>query len=232
MRNKTIKAVLFDIDGTLLNCNRAGRHSLMQASHDVFGTAGRMERIDFQGKTDPVILHESLSIMGYDEEKIQESIGALKQKYFQYLGENIRRFDVELKPGIMEILDETGTAENIITGILTGNFKESASIKLKSHGLNRFFEVGIYGDDGITRNDLPPVARERIKETKGLDIEYTNMIIIGDTVYDIDCAKNVGALSIAVGTGWAEKEDLINRGPDYYFDDLSDTEAVMDIILH
>jgi len=193
---------------------------------------GRMEKINFQGKTDPIILHESLSIMGYDEEKINNSIKPLKDKYFRYLDENIHKYEVELKPGIIEILEKTTEAETIITGLLTGNFKESAQIKLKSHDLNKYFELGIYGDDGPTRNDLPPVAKKRIKEVKGIDIDYSSMTIIGDTIYDIECAHHVGAVSIAVGTGWADKEDLINKNPDYYFDDLSDTEKIIEIILN
>jgi len=202
----------------------------MEASIEVFGTIGRMERVNFQGKTDPIILQESLSIMGYDRVKIEKNIGALKERYFSHLKENIRKYEVELKPGVVELLELVDEDENFLCGLLTGNFKESATIKLSSHGLNRFFKFGVYGDDGQTRNDLPPVARKRLMDELGMDVDYSDMVIIGDTVYDIECARVVGAVSIAVGTGWAEKDILLEKEPDYYFDDLSDTAAVMDII--
>ena len=91
---------MFDIDGTILNCNSAGRASLIEATKEVFGTVGRMEKLDFQGKTDPVILQESLQIMGYKQEDIEKNLKNLKERYFYYLGENIHKYEVIVYPGI------------------------------------------------------------------------------------------------------------------------------------
>jgi len=92
-----MKAVLFDIDGTILNCNSAGRAALIKATMDIFGTIGRMEKIDFQGKTDPLILTESLTIMGFSDQDIENKSGLLKEKYFTYLQEYIKTYEVKRK---------------------------------------------------------------------------------------------------------------------------------------
>ena len=103
--------VLFDIDGTILNCNNAGRASLIQATKETFGTMGRMEKVDFQGKTDPVILKESLEIMGFSHQDIKEKSGLLKERYFIHLEENIHKYEVVLFPGIVEILDSLSSLD-------------------------------------------------------------------------------------------------------------------------
>lgn len=225
-----MKAVLFDIDGTILNCNSAGRASLIKATIDVFGTIGRMEKVDFQGKTDPLILKESLSIMGFSEKDIEDKSELLKEKYFTYLREFIKTYDVTVYPGIKEILLSLSERKDIMPGLLTGNFTESAKIKLNSHDLNKFFKFGVYGDDAHTRNLLPEKAQKRIAELFNLNINFKNTIIIGDTIYDVRCAKYSGAVSIAVGTGWSSPEILRNEKPDFYFDDLADIDKFMEII--
>ncbi|MCU0847526.1 MAG: HAD hydrolase-like protein [Spirochaetes bacterium] len=230
-REVHIKAVFFDIDGTILDCSGAGKKSLIKATLEVFGTIGNMKMVDFQGKTDPVILIESLHNMGFSEQSIAEKSGALKEKYFSYLEKFILEHDSRIMPGVMEIIESLAGNDRVLLGVLTGNFRESARIKLDRFNLSAFFKIGVYGDDAPVRNGLPPVARGLIRDTLGLDIDYGDMTIIGDTVYDIDCAKNVGAVSIAVGTGWADRERLLARGPDHYFEDLRDTGRVLDIIL-
>lgn len=225
-----MKAVLFDIDGTILNCNSAGRAALIQATLDTFGTIGRMEKIDFQGKTDPSILRESLSIMGFSEKDIDEKSDLLKEKYFFYLQENIKTYTVTVYPGIKEILSTLSQREDVILGLLTGNFTESARIKLSSHDLNKYFKFGAYGDDAPVRNLLPEVAQKRIAELFDLQIDFRDTIIIGDTIYDVRCARYSGAVSIAVGTGWSRRETLESENPDFYFDDLADISGFMKII--
>jgi phosphoglycolate phosphatase-like HAD superfamily hydrolase len=229
-RRKAIKAVLFDIDGTILNCNSAGRAALIQATLDIFGTIGRMEKVDFQGKTDPLILKESLSIMGFSDKDIEEKSDLLKEKYFFYLQENVKTYEVTLYPGIVEILQSLSERKDIILGLLTGNFTESAKIKLSSHDLNKYFMFGVYGDDAPIRNLLPEVAQKRITELFDLQIDFRDTIIIGDTIYDVRCAKYSGAVSIAVGTGWGKPEILKSENPDFYFDDLADINEFMKII--
>ena len=77
MRRNSIKAILFDIDGTILKCNGAGRKSLMLATRETFGTTGDMENNSFQGKTDLMILYESLKPDGIGESDIHDKFEIL-----------------------------------------------------------------------------------------------------------------------------------------------------------
>lgn len=189
-----------------------------------------MEKLDFQGKTDPLILHKSLEIMGISEKEIAEKTESLKEKYFFYLTESLEEFGVIIFPGIIEILEILSARKNIFLGLLTGNFKQSARIKLESANLNRFFSFGAFGDDAPIRDLLPEVAKKRVSEKFNKDVDFTNTYIVGDTVYDVRCAKYAGAVSIAVGTGWGETEHLLDEKPDYYFEDLQDINQFINIL--
>ena len=222
---------MFDIDGTLLTCFGAGKKSLIQACEEVFGTSGAMDTVDFQGKTDPLILRESLEVMGFSEDHIGRNIEALKARYFHYLKINLYEGAQVLLPGVDELLQKLSAVKTILLGLLTGNYRESAAIKLGRFDLNRYFAFGVFGDDAAFRNHMPAIARKIIHDEFGIDIPFRDIIIVGDTLYDIDCAKSAGAVSVSVGTGWIEKEKLLSRAPDYFFDDLGDTQRILDVIL-
>jgi phosphoglycolate phosphatase len=199
----------------------------MQACTEVFGTMGNMDSVDFQGKTDPLILHESLGVMGFSEDDINRNIDDLKNRYFRYLEHNMKGSGSVLLPGVEELLTRLSGIGSVFRGLLTGNFREGARIKLGHFDLNRYFGFGVFGDDAAYRNDMPPIARRVLREQFEIDIPFEDIVIIGDTVYDIECARASGAVSVAVGTGWAGKEILLSHGPDHYFEDMSDTEEVL-----
>ncbi len=189
-----------------------------------------MDKLDFQGKTDPLILKESLEMMGFSQNDIAEKTESLKDRYFHHLANNIHKFEVILFPGIKEILEKLSAKKNIFLGLLTGNFSKSARIKLDSHNLNHYFDFGAFGDDAPVRNLLPQVARKRVAEKYREDVDFSRTYIIGDTIYDVRCARYAGAVSIAVGTGWGSADQLLEEKPDYFFKDLKDINQFINIL--
>jgi len=213
-----------------MDCSRAAGAALVSATREVFGSIGRMERISFHGKTDPLILRESLAGMGFDPDDIRNRIPDLKEKYFTYLEIFLQKEQCRLMPGIKSLIMDLKREEDIILGLLTGNFAQSARIKLDRFSLFPQFSFGVYGDDGDMRDELPPVAQKRIREIHGIDLPFNRIVIIGDTVHDVRCAKHSGAVSIAVGTGWTSRDEILDEKPDYFFEDLGDIELVMGTI--
>lgn len=189
-----------------------------------------MEELNFQGKTDPLILYESLESLGLEKEEINSNIPKLKMRYFTLLKENLKTFPVKLMPGIVELLEALKPRKDILIGLLTGNFSTSAYMKIGVHNLEDYFPFGIFGDDTAVRNEMPAIGRDRIKKEYDHDIAFHDMYIIGDTEYDIACARHAGAVSIAVGTGWTDEVELRSKNPDHYFEDLGDTERVLEIL--
>ncbi len=213
-----------------MDCSRAAGAALVSATREVFGSIGRMERISFHGKTDPLILRESLAGMGFDPDDIRNRIPDLKEKYFTYLEIFLQKEQCRLMPGIKSLIMDLKLEDDSILGLLTGNFAQSARIKLDRFSLFPQFSFGVYGDDGDMRDELPPVAQKRIREIHGIDLPFNRIVIIGDTVHDVRCAKHSGAVSIAVGTGWTSRDEILDEKPDYFFEDLGDIELVMGTI--
>ncbi|MGQ9843657.1 MAG: HAD family hydrolase [Spirochaetota bacterium] len=215
------------MDGTLIRTHGAGKNAMVKAAIEVYGTAGDMDIVNFQGRTDPLILMQSLMPHGISQQTIFSKIEQFKSSYFFYLSQAMPLFEAELLPGIRELLSALKKFDSIIIGLLTGNFYQGALIKLQHFDIFHFFEMGVFADDTHIRNEMPYIAIQRLQALTGTPCTLNDLIIIGDTIYDIECGKTSGATTVAVATGWTDSQELLSHNPDYLFNDFSDTHAFL-----
>jgi phosphoglycolate phosphatase-like HAD superfamily hydrolase len=228
-----VKLVLFDIDGTILLTDGAGKRAIHRALIDVFGGTGPEDH-RFDGKTDPQIVRELMRIEGHGDEHIDAHMSPLLDRYVEYLGEELRvgSAGVRVMPGVCELLDALDAREDIVMGLLTGNLEAGARAKLGSAGIDHTrFRVGAYGSDHETRGELPAVAQRRAREELGLDVRGGDVIVIGDTPADVQCGRGIGARAIAVATGHYSVDELWAHEPAAVFEDLSPTHDVVRAIV-
>lgn len=226
------RVVLFDIDGTLLLSYGAGRVAMESALVETFGTPGP-SAYRYDGKTDKLIVRETMRIAGFDDAVIDERMTLVLDRYLDGLHRALA--DATRKafalPGIHALVDEVERADDLVLGLLTGNVVPGARAKLGAVGLafDRFV-VGAFGSDHEERPQLPPIARERASALLGYDVPGAQLVIIGDTPADVHCGRGVGARAIAVATGGYTTEELAVHDPAATFADLTDTARVLDAI--
>jgi phosphoglycolate phosphatase len=221
MSEKVIQLILFDIDGTLLWPRGAGRACSREAMLEVFGTCGRVESHDFGGKTDWFTLTELLRDEGYNADDVARAIPAYEQAMERHMQRIIGDFPVEACPGALELV-ETLRRRDMGLGLVTGNVSTTAPIKLRAAGFDpAWFPIGAYGSESADRNHLPAKALGRAIKHYSRSIVPEQVMVIGDTVADIECARAVGAVAVAVLTGFGLPEDLVAASPDYLLKDLT-----------
>jgi len=226
------KLVLFDIDGTLLDSGGAGRRAMITAFEQVFGTTGPIDEYPMAGKVDAQIVIELMTAAGLPGRTIHEQMPTYFARYTAELQRIIDDHAVRVYPGVVELLDQLAAHPDMVVGLLTGNIRRGAQAKLKAASLARYFDgLGAFGDDALSRPELPAIAVKRAKETLGLRLWGRDVVIVGDTPADIECGRSLGVKSIAVATGPYTCEDMRPHGPDRCFPDLADTAAVMAGIL-
>lgn len=225
------KLVLFDIDGTLLKTGTINRRVLSEALIRVYGTDGNTEEHDFSGKMDGAIIYEVLEHAGMERRAIDEKFNAAKAAYIELFRQKSTPSDITLLEGIPELLEHLSSNNEVLLGLLTGNFEESGRHKLKLPGIDSYFSFGAFADDARSRNDLPPIAVERAFRLTGKNFSSTEIVIIGDTEHDIRCARALEARSIAVATGNFTIQDLAAHSPGALFQNLASTGEVIREIL-
>jgi phosphoglycolate phosphatase len=228
------RLVLFDIDGTLLLTAGAGRRAIVAALRDEVDDPRAFEGIRFDGKTDPQIVAEMLEAAGQVEPRESDRIRRLCERYLGLLAEELERPTTltTVMPGVLPLLDRLEADGGVLLGLLTGNLVEGAALKLRSGGIDPSrFRVGAYGSDAAHRPALPEIAARRAEPFFGRVPRGAEIVIIGDTPADIYCGEAVAARALGVATGSYSVTDLSACGPHAVFEDLSDTELVLDAIL-
>ncbi|HKW12647.1 MAG TPA: HAD hydrolase-like protein [Gemmatimonadaceae bacterium] len=224
---------MFDIDGTLLLTDGAGRRAIHRALIEIFGATGPADH-RFDGKTDPQIVRELMHDVGHADEHIDSRMQELFGLYVTCLREELR--DPEHRaaplPGVIELLDKLAERDEVALGLLTGNLVDGARAKLEAVGIDPdIFVVGAYGSDHERRPELPAIAQRRAREVLGFDIPGRNVVVIGDTPADMECGRDIGARAIGVATGHYSTDVLAAHGAVAVFPDLSNTDAVVRAIL-
>lgn len=229
-----MRIVLFDIDGTLLRSGGVGRIAMERALIRVFGSPGSNE-YHYDGKTDRQIVRDLMRLDGLTDEQIDAQMDELLREYVGGLHEELAsgERDVHVFVGVRELLDELDKRGDITLGLLTGNVEQGARAKLGAAGMDiDRFKVNAFGSDNELRPELPAVAQQRAREVLGKEIAGDRVVVIGDTPADIRCGEGIGARAIGVATGRYSKEELLSHGAYAVFENLADTEAVMQRILH
>ncbi|TCD48802.1 HAD family hydrolase [Chlorobium sp. N1] len=225
------KLVLFDIDGTLLNVGPVNRRVIQDALLEVYGTEGSAATHSFAGRMDNVIIREVLEETELAAEEIEEKFDRAKAAYIRLFRERATPADVTLTEGVVPLLERLASRTDILVGLLTGNFEASGRHKLKLPGINHFFPFGAFADDAPHRNDLPAVAVEKARQLTGERFSGHDVVVIGDTEHDINCARAHGALALAVATGTYSLDRLRTHEPDVLLENLNRPDIVIGEIL-
>ena len=91
----------------------------------------------------------------------------MKRIYVERLDRFLEPSEVRILPAVVELLEDLTGREDVTLGLLTGNWREGARVKLSKAGLEGYFELGAFGDDQPDRLGLPPVALERAAAFSG-----------------------------------------------------------------
>ncbi|MFH0878092.1 MAG: HAD family hydrolase [Lentisphaerota bacterium] len=223
-----ITAVLFDIDGTLLDMKGAGRRAFILALEKVFGWKDDLAYINFAGNTDLNVLRQ---IMESRKTTLADSDIA---RFFEQIPIELEReaknAELILYPGVRLLLETLAADERAMLGLVTGNIEACAKIKLRQFDLHDHFVLGGFGDRFPDRADIACHALQLVKDRLDSGQSLQQVFLIGDTPYDVAAARHIGAVAIAVSTGKFSARELQECGADHVLETLKDTGQVLNLL--
>jgi len=223
-----VKLVLFDIDGTLLISRGIGRQAKRQAMLEYFGKTGDLDNHVFGGKTDWRIVAELLAPYGLTSDDVGRAMPAYESVMARHMRAIRGRYNAEAIPQAMELVAALRRRDDALVGLVTGNTSKTAAIKLEMAGYDPdWFPVGAFGNESAERDDLTRLALGRARDQAGRAINGSDVVVIGDTPDDIQAARAIDAIAVAVCTGYVSRDKLIGSDPDFLLADLS---AFLDLV--
>jgi len=219
-----VRLVLFDIDGTLIHSGGAGVTAFGRAFTELFGIERPTEGVRFAGRTDTSLLAELFARHGIAHTPVNTS--SFFETYLRHLGELLPQLRGATCAGVAEFLGEIGRlATPPRLALLTGNIRRGAELKLRHFDLWHRFEFGAFGDDHHDRNELAVIARQRGAGRVGRELAGDEILVIGDTPRDIECARAIGARCLAVATGGDSHGELLTHRAHWTVRDLTEIRA-------
>jgi phosphoglycolate phosphatase len=219
-----VRLVLFDIDGTLVHTGRAGVRAFAQVFASEFGAHDGIERMKFAGRTDVSLVREFFGMHSIPASAA--NFERFFERYVHWLHHLLVESQTEECPGVRTLIANLqALPEPPLLGLLTGNVRLGAEIKLRHFGLWEHFETGGFADDREDRNEIAAVARQRGCRVLGRELRGEEIVVIGDTPLDIRCGRAIGAKVLAVATGGATLAELEAHKPDWAVADVRGLRA-------
>lgn len=196
-----------------------------RAFEQMFGVADAFENLSMAGGLDYNIIHDVFQRQRADLSHLLEFL----EVYYQALKTEISF--AELMPGIPTVLKFAEHHDRLYNALGTGNLEPGARIKLDLFDLNRHFPVGGFSESLAERHEVLQSGVDRARAYYGVPFTPDDVIVIGDTVKDIEAARRIGAQVIAVKTGGGSHEELTAAQPDLLLDDLTDQAPFVELCL-
>lgn len=218
-----VKLVLFDIDGTLIRSGGAGVRAFEKTFTEIFGLKDATHRMKFAGRTDVSLVRECFRLFAV--EPSDHNFRRFFDNYPIYLEQLLKTTRGGVCEGITTLIDQLeNVPDKPVLGLLTGNVRPGAELKLRHYNLWHHFSTGAFADDHEDRNCIASIAQQRGGELLGRKLAGDEIVVIGDTPLDVACAQSIGAKVLAVGTGEYGPADLAKSNPTWAVDHVGQIE--------
>jgi len=218
-----VRLVLFDIDGTLVRTGGAGVRAFARVFATEFGATDGFEQLKFAGRTDVNLVRE---FFGFHQiPATPRNFERFFDRYVFWLDHILPESRTALCPGVTEFIGGLRALPRPpLLGLLTGNIRLGAEIKLRHFNLWHVFQTGAFADDHEDRDGIAAIAKERGSRILEEQLRDDQVLVVGDTPLDIRCGRAIRAKVLAAATGGASLAELKRHQPDWAVADLRQVE--------
>jgi phosphoglycolate phosphatase-like HAD superfamily hydrolase len=225
-----LKLVVFDLDQTLVDAVAIHDRAATAVFRHFFGVDGGLLKVEYAGRS---LIENFISVARYNgipEERVLEKAPAMLDHYDRDFMANFPDDCPEcILPGAVELLGALKDSGNILA-LYTGDSRLVAETMLEKTGLGRFFEYRFYGTEVKRRPDMISLAVEEVRKATGKKFNGRDIVVVGDSVKDIEAGKEHRAKTVAVATGAYSETELNRQRPDYVFKSMKDWRRVLEAI--
>ncbi len=210
--------ILFDIDSTLLIGSQTHKEAFQLSMQEHFRIQGSMRGIPVHGRTDPNIAREFLKVHGVEHSRVEAGLPSFLDgivRHFLKIGPDLTSRLLAKSEECVKYLHEKG----VLLGLVTGNLEPIGWQKLMRHKLDTYFTFGAFASDHSERPRMVKIALDYAHEK--YNIAPNNVLLVGDSIYDVEAALKNNIEVLAVCTGNHSPEELQTQGAQYIESNLS-----------
>lgn len=225
-----MKLIIFDLDQTLIDLITVHKETYKETFKKFFNVKATLTEIDFAGKSLTETFFELARLKNIPENKVKKNIKKMIKFYEKGFTKNFPKNPSRyILPGAKKLLEKLSERENIIA-LYTGCSENITKKVLTESSLKKYFKFSLYGTEVKSRKEMIELAIKKAEKLTGRKFKNKDIVVIGDSIRDIDCGKQFNALTIAVATGFHSEEQLLKHKPDYLFKNMKDYKRILKVI--
>lgn len=225
-----MKLIIFDLDQTLIDLIEVHDEAVLRMFKETFGVEARITEIDYAGRSLMDSFAALADMKGVPRNVFEGKKPHLMQTYERIFAEIVPADSSRyVLPGVRPLLEGLSRTGHLLM-LYTGDSPGIVRAVFKATGLGKYFKACFYGTEVKVRAEMVKMAIEKAQEMTGKQFEGKDVVVIGDSVRDVECGKAFGALTIALTTGIHTEAQLRERKPDFLFKNLGNYEEVMNAI--
>lgn len=225
-----MKLVIFDLDQTLVDFIAIHDETTLELFRRFFGVHARLSDIDFAGRSLADNFAELARLHHVPADKFQARLAELLESYDRVFAAKMpREASKYVLPGAKELLEGLSRTDNLMV-LYTGDSPGIVDAVFQATGLGKYFRYCQYGTEVKTRAEMVRLALVKAERLMGKRFKGKDIVIIGDSIRDVEVGKEFKALTIAVASGFHSAKELAARKPNYLFPSLEDYRKVLKAI--
>lgn len=224
---------IIDIDGTLVNVHSNQVPAWNKALAETYGFVPDAKTlVSYFGKPFRSVVWSVAGHYGVADERIRGGYSTAFKVYTTEVCANLDEMGGEVLPGAIEFLEYLGSL-GMKRAIATGNPREEAEYKLKYFDLLKYFDILVYCEERRERIEMVEEAVKQAQEKYDMDLKSNpkRVVIVGDSIHDVESARQIGGTSVALRTGPMQKELLVKAHPDFIIDELKDCKKLVNEVV-
>jgi phosphoglycolate phosphatase len=227
---RLMKLIIFDLDQTLVDLISVHDAAVRELFNTYFGVNASLREIDFAGKSLTENFVELARLKGIAESEFARKSKLILKHYEKiFQAKTPPTASNYILPGVVPLLEKLLKTSNFVV-LYTGDSPGITQLVLHTTGLEKYFKFSVYGTEAGSRVELAKMAVARAEQLTGNKFEGRDIILIGDSIRDVECGKQLNAVTIAVTTGLHSKAELMMKKPDYLFQNLEDYRQILRIV--
>ena len=225
-RGRRLSAVLFDLDGTLLDTVADIASALNRAIVDYgWPELAESDVRGMIGRGSPILIERAAAFQGRTLDDVTQA--AMVNRFFHYYGELEKANEYRARPytgaaGALRAVHEAG----LHTAVVTNKQHRFAGALLKRLGLEPWIDVVVGGDTCERRK---PDPQPLIFACESLHVPASEAIMVGDSVNDVRAARAAGIPIVCVSYGYNEGRAPHTLNCDTLLDSLAELPGLLEI---
>jgi HAD superfamily hydrolase (TIGR01549 family) len=215
------KAVLFDLDGTLIEFKFKVKESRLAMIEWLKKNNFDTSKFSSETKTQKIFDGLKLQTNSADRGDYETAKQALHEILNEFEFEGFSR--AKPHPGSLQVLKRLKD-EQILTGLVTNSGRRPVDSILGTFGFLPFLTTVITRDE---MSSMKPEPDGILKAIEQLEVQKENTVYVGDSVIDIEAARTAGVSSIALSQGLYSRENLEKEKPDYLISNIEEVDEII-----